>query len=246
MTEIAGVDAVSVSYTIAFVGLLAGIGIALALLNSEADSREGGFKWLLAIPTIAAVSYLLMVLDIGVVTVDGDEVYLFRYIDWLLTTPLLVGYVAYVAGAPRRWVLGVAGADAGMIAVGMVATLTTGIATWVGFGVSALFHLVLLGVLYLVLPRYVESHPRRRRLFKVLQNHVGLLWLAYPVIWLLSPAGVGAVSAVGTAMIIAYIDLVAKTPYVYFVWRDRMAFAEDEGEFGTVENISETTAASAD
>lgn len=246
MSIVAGIGVVPIAYTITFVGLLVGVGISIALLNSGADNQEGKFVWLAAIPAIAAVSYLLMALDIGVVSVGDNEVYVFRYIDWLLTTPLLVGYVAYVAGAPRKWVVGVAAADAGMILIGMAATLTTGIATWIGFGVSALFHVVLLSILYLVLPKYVDAHPRRRRLFKVLQNHVGLLWIAYPLIWLLSPAGMGTVSAVGTSMVIAYIDVVAKTPYVYFVWSDRMAFAEDDGELGTVDEIDKSPAATAD
>lgn len=246
MSVVAGIGVVTITYALVFIGLLAGVGISIALLNSEADSQEGKFVWLAAIPAIAAASYLLMALDIGVVTVGDNEVYIFRYIDWLLTTPLLVGYVAYVAGAPRKWIVGVAAADAGMILIGMLATLTTGIATWIGFSVSALFHVVLLGILYLVLPKYVGAHPRRRRLFKVLQNHVGLLWIAYPLIWLLSPAGTGTVSVVGAAMIIAYLDVVAKTPYVYFVWSDRMAFAEDDGELGTVDEINKSPAAAAD
>jgi sensory rhodopsin len=54
------------------------------------------------------------------------------------------------------------------------------------------------------------------------------------------------VSTVGTAMIIAYLDLVAKTPYVYFLWHDRMAFAEDDGEFGTVDDIDGSTVVGAD
>ena len=213
MSAIGGLGVIPVTYAIVLLGLLVGVGISIALLNSEADSREGGFLWLAAIPTIAAVSYLLMALDIGVVSVGDNDVYLFRYIDWLLTTPLLVGYVAYVAGAPRRWIVGVAAADAGMILVGTVATLTTGIATWIGFGISALFHVVLLGILYLVLPTYVEAHPRRRRLFKVLQNHVGLLWIAYPVIWLLGGPGFELMDTETASLVVTYIDVVAKVGF---------------------------------
>jgi len=40
-----------------------------------------------------------------------------------------------------------------MIPAGLGATLATGVGTWVGFDVSAGFHVVLLGVLYLFLPR---------------------------------------------------------------------------------------------
>lgn len=243
MSEIAGLPLIPVTYGIVSIGLFVGIGIAAALLNSDADSNEGGFWWLLAIPTVAGGSYVLMALGVGVVSINGSEVYLFRYIDWLLTTPLLVGYVAYVAGAPRNLIVGVAAADAAMIGVGMAATLVTGVGTWIGFGVSSLFHLVLLGVLYGKLPNYVDAHPRRRRLFKVLQNHVGLLWIAYPFIWLISPVGLDIVSVAGTAMVIAYLDVVAKTPYVYFVWRDRSAFEEDTGEFDTIDEVDDTPVA---
>ncbi len=220
--------AITVSYSLAALGLLAGVGVVFALMrSSRADADRGKFAWLFVIPGFAGLSYVLMAANIGVVQVGGNEVYLFRYLDWIVTTPLLVGYVGYVAGAPRKWILGVGAADALRIAVGLGATLATGIATWIGFAVSGGFHVVLLAILYLVFPRFAAEHRERYRLFKILQNHVGLLWLAYPLLWVTSPAGLGYVSAVGTAMIIAYLDLVAKTPYVYFVWSERACFAAD-------------------
>ncbi|WP_336327776.1 bacteriorhodopsin [Halovenus sp. HT40] len=220
--------AITVSYAISALGLLAGVGIVYALMQSDrVEASRGKFAWLFIIPGFAAFSYILMAAEIGVVTVGGNEVYLFRYLDWIVTTPLLVGYVGYVAGAPRKWIIGVGAADALMISVGLAATLATGLATWIGFAISGGFHVVLLAILYVVFPRYARENRERYRLFKVLQNHVGLLWLAYPALWVASPAGLGYVSAVGTAMVIAYIDLVAKTPYVYFVWSDRACFAAD-------------------
>lgn len=232
------VDAITVSYLVSFVALLAGVGVCIALLVDDTiDNETGQFAWLLVIPGFAALSYAIMAADLFVVGVNGNDVYLFRYIDWLVTTPILVGYVGYVAGAPRKWIVGVALADAAMIVIGLGATLVTGIATWIGFGVSAGFHAVLLGILYTVFPKYAEQYPERYRLFKVLQNHVGLLWIAYPVVWLLSPAGLGTVSVLGTAMVIAYLDAVAKTPYVYFVYRERSCFASDR----TVREEDDTT-----
>lgn len=236
--------AITVAYSLAVVGLLAGVGVVAAMLRDDRiDSDRGAFAWLLIIPGFAALSYLLMALEIGVVEVDGNSVYLFRYVDWIVTTPVLVGYVAYVAGAPRKWIVGVGLADALMIVVGLGGTLVTGIATWIGFGVSAGFHAVLLGILYLVLPRFASQHPERRRLFKILQNHVGLLWIAYPVVWLVSLAGVGYVGAVGTALIIAYLDVVAKTPYVYFVYRERFCFGGEAVQRSETETTNPPAAA---
>lgn len=220
------IDALTLSYGVSLGLLLIGLVIGLFLLADDtADNERGGFVWLLIIPGFAAVSYAIMLFDLGTITVGDNTVYLFRYIDWVVTTPVLVGYVGFVAGAPRKWIVGVGLADAAMILVGLGATVTTGLLSWIGFAVSGGFHLVLLGILYLVFPRYADQRPQRRRLFKILQNHVGLLWIAYPVIWLMSPAGLGTVSVLGTGMIIAYLDAVAKSPYLYFVWRERAAFA---------------------
>ena len=226
---IGGETAITVFYTLSFVGLLVGVAICIKLLQDDTvDNDRGQFMWLLVIPGFAAISYLFMALRIGVVEVGDNTVFLFRYIDWLVTTPILVAYVGYVAGAPRKLIIAVAAADAMMIITGFGATLLTGMATWIGFGISAGFHLSLLAILYLYFPRYAKQHPERYRLFKILQNHVGLLWIAYPIVWLTSPAGVGYVGVVGTAMIIAYLDLVAKTPYVYFVWNERLSFAPEK------------------
>ena len=220
--------AVTAAYTVSFLGLLIGVALSLSLLRDDTvDNVAGQFKWLLVVPGFAAISYLLMVFEVGIIEVGENQVYLFRYIDWIVTTPILVGYAGYVAGAPRKWIIGVGLADALMIATGFAGSILTGIGTWIGFGISAAFHLSLLWVLYVVFPRYAAQNPKRRRLFRILQNHVGLLWIAYPVIWLTSPAGFGYVSVVGTAMIIAYLDVVAKTPYVYFIYREQSSFAAD-------------------
>jgi sensory rhodopsin len=163
------------------------------------------------------------------VTIGSESVVVPRYVDWLVTTPLLVGYVGYVAGAPRRWIAAVMAADALMIVTGSVATALDSPGKWVFFAVSGLFHLTLLGVLYGVFPRYAAEHRERQGLFDLLQNHVGLLWIAYPVVWIVGTSGMGYVSAVGVSLVFAYIDVVAKVPYVYFVWNRRQSFVADAG-----------------
>lgn len=221
------VDPITVSYVLSMLVLVLGVGIWYRLYTDDAvDEERGQFRWLLIIPGFAAVSYAIMAAGLLTVELNGVDVYVFRYVDWIVTTPILVGYVGYVAGAPRKWVIGTGLADAGMIALGGIAVVLTGVPKWVAFAFSAGFHLTLLYALYAVFPRYVSERPERRRLFKILQNHVGLLWIAYPVVWLVSPVGIDGMSVVGTAMIIAYLDAVAKTPYVYFVYRERACFAE--------------------
>jgi sensory rhodopsin len=214
---------VTTTYVIGTIGMLVGLPIALRLL---ADNREDGhFGHLILIPGCAALMYAAMALDIGTVDAQGYPVPIPRYIDWLLTTPVLVGYTAHAAGMGRRWITGLVLADLLMIVFGGVAVATAGSIQWVAFGLSALCHMILLGILYSVLPSYAEQQrPERRRLAHVLQNHVGLLWLAYPLVWVFGP-GLQMVSATGLAIIITFMDVVAKVPFVYFVYQARHAFA---------------------
>lgn len=219
--------AITATYLLSMLVLIAGIGIWYLLYSDETVNEEAGqFKYLLIVPAFAALSYAIMASGLTTVEINGVDVYVFRYIDWLVTTPILVAYIGWVAGAPKKWVYGVGAADAAMILFGMVAVALTGIPKWVAFSISAGFHLSLLYVLYVVFPRFATEYPERNRLFKILQNHVGLLWLAYPFVWLISPVGIDAMGVVATAMIIAYLDAIAKTPYVYFVYRERHCFDE--------------------
>lgn len=213
------IDPLTVAYGLGTVGMLVGGVFAVQLARSNGwDSPSAA---LLVIPGAATLAYLVMAVGVGRIAVGSETILVPRYVDWLLTTPVLVGYVAYLAGAPRRVIAGVAVADAAMIVTGALATVLVGPAKWAFFGVSGLMHLSLLAGLYLVLPRYIDPAADQWRLFRLLQNHVGLLWLVYPVVWVASPSGIGAVSTTAVGLMIAYLDVVAKTPYVYFVWRNR-------------------------
>ena len=219
--------AVTAGYWIAAVGFLVGLGITAALyakLNGSED--RGRLAALAVIPGFAGLAYVGMALGIGTVTVNGNELVGLRYVDWIVTTPLLVGFIGYVAGASRRAIAGVMIADALMIAFGAGAVVAGGTLRWALFGVSALFHLSLFVYLYVVFPRSVPDDPMQRGLFSLLKNHVGLLWLAYPFVWLMGPSGIGFTGAVGVALTYAFLDVLAKVPYVYFFYARRQAFTD--------------------
>jgi sensory rhodopsin len=224
---------VTATYALVVLSFVAGTGLAVRLATADDVETDSGWFWSLAIiPGFAGLMYILMALDIGTITSGASDLVLPRYVDWVVTTPLLVGYVGYVAGAPRRWIGAVMAADAAMIVAGAGATVAAPPGKWVLFGVSGAFHLSLFAVLYGVFPRYLSGDSKRHGLFKLLQNHVGLLWLAYPLVWLVGDPGLGYVSVTGVSLIIAYLDVVAKVPYVYFIWSRRHSFGQKDRDVG--------------
>lgn len=236
----------TLTYVVSTIGLLLGVGIVALLLNQNiADEHRAALGSLLIIPGFAAIAYAVMTLDIGVITFNGVDVTVSRYVDWLVTTPVLVGFVGYVAGASRKWIIGVVVADVIMIALGGIATVTAGPAKWLLYGASSVFHLSLFVVIYRVFPSFAADHPRRLGLFRLLQNHIGLLWVAYPLLWAAAPTGLGYISTTGFGLIIAYLDVVAKTPFVYFVWRRRSVFTEELPTTDNLDTVDMTPAAEA-
>jgi sensory rhodopsin len=219
--------AVTGAYWLAAVAFLVGVGITAALYAKlEGSGARVRLAALAVIPGFAGLSYVGMALGIGTVTIDGAELVGLRYVDWIVTTPLLVGFIGYVAGASRRAIGGVMIADALMIAFGAAAVVTGGTLKWALFAASSLFHVSLFAYLYVVFPRGIPDDPMQKGLFSLLKNHVGLLWLAYPFVWLMGPAGIGFTTAVGAALTYAFLDVLAKVPYVYFFYARRQAFMD--------------------
>ena len=220
-------DPVAVAYGTAAAAFLVGVGIVAALYASLGNSASRKQLAALAIiPGFAGISYVAMAFEIGTIVVNGTEFVGFRYLDWVVTTPLLIGFVGYVAGASRRTIAAVMVADALMIAFGAAGVVAGGTTKWVLFGVSSLFHVSLFGYLYVVFPRTVPDDPTQQGLFSLLKNHIGLLWLAYPFVWLMGPEGIGFAGAVGISLTYAFLDVLAKVPYVYFFYVRREAFTD--------------------
>lgn len=217
---------VSLVYGLGAASFLIGIVIVYRLTQTdEGRAGRGAFPVLYAIPVVAGLSYVGMSFGVLDVAVGAIEIPALRYVDWLITTPVLIGYAAYTANAPRRIIYAVAGIDAAMILIGYLGVVTTGTLRILGFVFSSICYVGLLWALYRLLPAYAheESIPRRR-LFEILKNHVGLLWLAYPLIWAVGPLGIDAISITSVALLIVFMDVIAKVPYTYFVYAHRDAF----------------------
>jgi sensory rhodopsin len=221
------VDPIIATHWLGAAAFAVGTLITLAFVQSiESAAVRSRFVYLAIIPSFAGLSYVFLALGVGTVTVNGTEFFAFRYLDWIVTTPLLVGYVGYVAGASRKAIAGVMIGDALMIATGAGAVLATGPGKWGLFGLSAVFHASLFVYLYVIFPRSVPDEPKQIGMFSLLKNHIGLLWLAYPFVWLAGPAGFGYATLAGTAITFAFLDVMAKVPYVYFFYTRRSLFAD--------------------
>lgn len=186
------------------------------LSRSEAgDSHALHYATLVGVTGVAALAYLSMALGFGVVSTPGGDLEAARYLDWLVTTPLLILYLGLLARPSRRVLGGLIGVDVVVIAGGVVAATTTGTVSWVAFGVAGAAYAALVYGLLVTLPRSASAEADRvRAVFGTLRNITVVLWTLYPVVWLLAPTGFGVLTPATEMLVFVYLDVVSKVGFV--------------------------------
>lgn len=192
---------------------------------------------LIGVGAIAAVAYALMSFGVGMLSAqDGHTIYLARYVDWLLTTPLNVLYLCVIAGVSRRYSLEVSVVQALTIVFGIVGAYLAGPAKWLMFAVGALLFARVLYLLYgPVADSMAETNPQLLGLYRTLLNFIAVLWLVYPVIWVLAQSGVGLLDLETQTLVISYLDVVAKIGFGLIALNGvalTAALARDDGQTG--------------
>ena len=183
---------------------------------------------------IAACAYLLMargqgdlvitqtdvlLTPIGGVVRESDTiVFVARYVDWIVTTPLLlIGLigVAVKQGQGRGLVATAIGADVLMIVTGLFGALSLNDTNkYLWFVISCLFFLVVLAVVWgPVKAMAAAAGGETEALYSKLLVILTALWFVYPVLWLLGSEGTGAISLTAEIAVFAVIDLAAKVGF---------------------------------
>ena len=207
-------------------GMLLGMLYFIARGWGETNRRRQEFYIVtIFITAIAFVNYLAMALGFGLTTIElgGEEVpiYWARYTDWLFTTPLLLIDLGLLVGANRNQLASLVGLDVLMIGTGAIATLSTSAAVLsaggqrlVWWGVSTAFLLVLLYMLYGSLDEKASQlSGQAASTFSTLRTLIVVIWLVYPVWWILGTEGLSIVSLNIETAGFMVLDLVAKVGF---------------------------------
>jgi bacteriorhodopsin len=217
-------------------GMFVGMLYFIARGWGETDERRQEFYIVtIFITAIAFVNYLAMSLGFGltIIEIGGEElpIYWARYTDWFFTTPLLLLDLGLLAGANRNQLASLVGLDMLMIGTGAIATLSAGAGVLsvggrrlVWWGVSTGLLLVLLYMLYGTLDEKVDQlGPDVRSTFSTLRTLIVVVWLVYPVWWLVGTEGLNVVGINIETAGFMVLDLVAKVGFGIILLSSREA-----------------------
>lgn len=170
----------------------------------------------------AAMMYIVMATGSGFAQImepDGPRIFYYaRYIDWTITTPLLLLGLAWVAlgsvGRSPQVVLGLVVADVAMILTGLLAGAWSGGFKWFWFVVSCIFFIAVLALIWGPLQTAAQSGASpEASLFYPLAVMLTVLWFAYPVVFLIGTEGVDAISIGFEVFLYAVLDILAKVGF---------------------------------
>jgi len=202
-------------FTLGLLGELLGTAVLAYGYTLIPEEMRKRYLLLIAIPGIAIVAYALMALGFGAIQSEGHAVYVVRYVDWLLTTPINVLFLALLAGASREDTIKLVVLQALTIVFGFAGAVTPSPVSYVLFAVgAALFG----GVIYLLYRNVAAAAAAtlsdvEMSLYRTLRNFVVVLWLVYPVVWLLGAAGLGLMDVETASLVIVYLDVVTKVGF---------------------------------
>jgi bacteriorhodopsin len=159
--------------------------------NSSADvayenmAKSQRYRLVTSLVTIvAATMYFFMAQGYGISSRAGAEFWWLRYLDWLITTPLLLLDLALIAGLDVWDTFALVVADVLMIVVGVVAGDPDFGHTWECFGVSMGFFLL---TLYIIGEGIWEraddpsTTEEKERVMKTLLWLTVITWSSYPL-----------------------------------------------------------------
>ena len=209
---------------------------------SAADRKY--YATLGAISLIATGAYATMALGYGWLAVGDRTVFAPRYLDWLLTTPLLLLFLGWLADIGRRRLVRVIGINTVVMGGGFAAALLTGPVRFALFGLAAVAYVALL---YLILSPMTDRASERadgvRSLFLSLRNLTVVLWSVYPIIWLLGPVGFGLLTLSVDVMLTTYLDLLTKVGFGLIALNASAVLEAEYGEsFASDANAVDTDA----
>ncbi len=209
-----------------------GMGVfILALLGASAEERRYHLL-LVAISGIAATAYAAMSLQIGWLPVGERLVFLPRYIDWLLTTPLLLAVLALLAKSDTGTTGILLGSNTAMILLGLGASVLDGP---LRYGLFAAGFVAFLPIVYLLMGTLTRQAAATdsEKLFLALRNLTLVLWVVYPFVWIVGPAGLAVLTPTVDVLIISYLDVISKVGFGLIALSNAELLTSDGGSTAT-------------
>ncbi|MBE9179986.1 bacteriorhodopsin [Oculatella sp. LEGE 06141] len=172
------------------------------------------------IPTWSGLAYMAMALDQGKVEIAGQLTHYARYIDWLVTTPLLLLALGWTAmqtvDKDKPLLMAVMGTDVVMITSGLIADLSQGWTRYLWYGVGCIAFVVIMSLIWG--PFRVKTRGQGLELSSLYDRlliYFTVLWIGYPIAWIIGPSGLGFIDQTIDTLLFCILPFFSKVGFSF-------------------------------
>ena len=187
--------------------------------RSVAVYEDRFFIIAISVTVIAATAYLAMALGMGRVQIAGKEVMVARYVDWILTTPLIIALLGILAKASKELIVTLIGVDLYMIGAGFLGVVAEPLwqsVLWWGIGCVA--YLLFLYLFLGAVSKAAKEQPEDvAGIYTTLRNLTLVLWTLYPLVWITGANGVDVLPMFVEEGAIVGLDILSKVVFGYIL-----------------------------
>lgn len=212
------------------VGLLVFAGSAFFHTRNLLNSESTGWQCFLAaiVPMLTGTTYLTILLGPGAVELaDGRIYHAARWIDASIVSPLILLNVSLLLGPLTgkllRLVILLLLSNVLTMFGGLLAGWQTeAVMGWFWYGYGSLAYLASILLLFVAIPqtaRHQSVAPHRLNAYRRFAVLYTVITLAFPLIWLFTPAALGQLTLNGEVIAFLPFDLATKVALVIFVAR---------------------------
>ena len=196
-------------------------GAILFGIRSRSPRQVPQYEYYVAmfIPIWSGLAYTAMAFDQGIIDIGGQTIYLARYLDWLVTTPLLLFLLAstgmFFRPLDKTTIAVLIGLDVIMILSGLFADLTQRAPVqWFWYCVGCVCLAAIVSIVWGRVRREAYAHNREiGDAYTRVATFLSVLWLAYPLIWGLGPSGVGIIGRSLEVVLFVIVPIVSKVGF---------------------------------
>ncbi|GAA4467740.1 bacteriorhodopsin [Nibrella saemangeumensis] len=205
-----------------YVAVMFGSAVAFMVMSRDPKTVPQ-YKYLIHIMVVvwSGLAYSALAMGQGTTEVAGDTVMYARYIDWVVTTPLLLLSLTltgkYTIQMHGPVTAGLMGSQVIMIVTGLVAELSTGFAKWYWYIAGCIALLVVLWLFWGPLLEKAKSQDKAiEDVYRKSATYLTVQWLAYPLVWLIGTQGLGLLNTTATTTLFILLPIISKAGFGFF------------------------------
>ena len=208
------------SWLLIYIAAMAGGAILFGIWSrNPRDVPQYEYYVAMLIPIWSGLAYTAMAFGQGIIEVEGQTIYLARYLDWLVTTPLLLFLLAstgmFFRPLDKTTISLLIGLDVIMILSGLFADLTVREPVqWFWYAVGCICLAAIVMIVWGRIRREAYAHDKEiGDAYTRVAAFLSILWVAYPLIWALGPSGLGIIGRSLEVALFVIVPIVSKVGF---------------------------------